>query len=78
MKNLKVRNVALKTSESTYKIMNEKKVVAPASVGSSKENCSGAQPNRRDFFSLVNTWLGCLSWGYWWFFYSYYSLSISL
>ena len=36
--NLKVRNVALKTLENIIKIMNEKKVVAPASVGSSKEN----------------------------------------
>ena len=34
--------------------MNEKKVVAPASVGSSKENAfKSAQPNRRDFFSLL-------------------------
>ena len=58
--------------------MNEKKVVAPASVGSSKENAfKSAQPNRRDFFSwLTLGWVAYLG-GYWWFFHCYYSLSIS-
>ena len=42
--------------------MNEKKVVAPASVGSSKENAfKSAQTNRRDFFSwLTLGWVAYL------------------